>query len=167
MRFHVGGHSGRAAAPPFNSEATCRTAQALTAEDRDPVQACMRDEADAERQLQAGWSNGVVAHRQPGLAGRRATSTCSPACRCTKAPPRRAAAAPQATVTASHVSGGGTGHRWVLELRVHRRRTEDPLLPLRGPHRLATVAGLRLVGGADQALSGCKLNYFRANRVCL
>jgi hypothetical protein len=42
--------------PRFNIEATCRTAQALTPEDRDPVQGCMRDEADAERQLQAVWS---------------------------------------------------------------------------------------------------------------
>jgi hypothetical protein len=50
--------------PRFNIEATCRTAQALTAEDRDPVQGCMRDEADAERQLQAIWSSASAAHRQ-------------------------------------------------------------------------------------------------------
>jgi hypothetical protein len=50
--------------PRFNIEATCRTAQALTAEDRDPVQGCMRDEADAERQLQAIWSGASAAHRQ-------------------------------------------------------------------------------------------------------
>src|SRR4051794_4527140 len=32
-----------------------------------------------------------------------------------------------------------------------------PTVAHRGPHRRATVAGLRLVGGADQALSGCRL----------
>lgn len=50
--------------PRFNIEATCRTAQALTAEDRDPVQGCMRDEADAERQLQALWSGAAANHRE-------------------------------------------------------------------------------------------------------
>jgi hypothetical protein len=50
--------------PRFNTEATCRTAQALTPQDRDPVQGCMRDEAEAERQLQAVWTSAVTAHRE-------------------------------------------------------------------------------------------------------
>jgi hypothetical protein len=50
--------------PRFDIEATCRTAQALTAEDRDPVQGCMRDEADAERQLRAVWSSAAASHRE-------------------------------------------------------------------------------------------------------
>lgn len=50
--------------PRINIEATCRTAQALTPEDHDPVQGCMRDEADAERQLQAVWSRAAAADRQ-------------------------------------------------------------------------------------------------------
>ena len=50
--------------PRFDIEATCRTAQALTAEDRNPVQGCMRDEAEAERQLQAIWSSAAAAHRE-------------------------------------------------------------------------------------------------------
>jgi hypothetical protein len=50
--------------PRFNIETTCRTAQALTAEDRDPVQGCMRDEAEAERQLQTVWTSAAAAHRE-------------------------------------------------------------------------------------------------------
>jgi hypothetical protein len=38
--------------PRFDIEATCQTAQALTVEDGDPVQGCMRDEADLERTKQ-------------------------------------------------------------------------------------------------------------------
>jgi hypothetical protein len=51
---------------------------------------------------------------------------------------------------ASEADEEGTAgdHRWVLELRTHRRRTEDPLLPSGGHIVFATVAGLRLVGGA-------------------
>jgi hypothetical protein len=50
--------------PRFDIEASCRTAQALTAEDRNPVQGCLRDEADAERQLQAIWSGAPSGPRE-------------------------------------------------------------------------------------------------------
>ncbi len=50
--------------PRFDIETICRDAPALTAEDRDPVQGCMRDEANAERQLQAIWSGTAVASRE-------------------------------------------------------------------------------------------------------
>ena len=50
--------------PRFDIEATCRDAPALTAEDRDPVQGCMRDETNAERQLQAIWSGTAAASRE-------------------------------------------------------------------------------------------------------
>ena len=49
--------------PRFNVEAICRNAPALTAEDRDPVQGCMRDETAAERQLEAVWSSAAPANR--------------------------------------------------------------------------------------------------------
>jgi hypothetical protein len=52
----------------------------------------------------------------------------------------------------------------VLQFQAHR--AGGPIRPIVAPcgsHIVfATVAGLRLVGGADQALSGCKLNYVRA-----
>jgi hypothetical protein len=57
--------------PRFNIDATCRTAQALTAEDRDPVQGCMRDEAEAERQLQSVWTSAAAAHRESCAAETR------------------------------------------------------------------------------------------------
>jgi hypothetical protein len=50
--------------PRFNIEAICSTAQALTAEDRDPVQGCIRDERDAERQLREVWPATAAAHRE-------------------------------------------------------------------------------------------------------
>jgi hypothetical protein len=50
--------------PRFDIEATCRSAQALTAEDRDPVQGCLRDEADAERQLRTIWGSTAAAQRE-------------------------------------------------------------------------------------------------------
>ena len=50
--------------PRFDIEASCRTAQALTAEDRNPVQGCLRDEADAERQLQAIWGSAPSGQRE-------------------------------------------------------------------------------------------------------
>jgi hypothetical protein len=49
--------------PQINIEASCRTAQLLTLEERDPVEACMRDEAAAQRQLQAIWSGAPAAQR--------------------------------------------------------------------------------------------------------
>ncbi len=64
----VGGLWGFAAVaqqiPRFDIAASCRSAQALTAEDRDPVQGCMRDEAEAERQLQIVWSGAAATHRE-------------------------------------------------------------------------------------------------------
>ena len=49
--------------PRFDIEKICRSAQALTEEDRNPVQTCMKDEADAERQLRAIWRSADSAHR--------------------------------------------------------------------------------------------------------
>ncbi len=49
-------------------------------------------------------------------------------------------------------------------------RAGGPIRPIVAPcgsHIVfATVAGLRLVGGADQALSGCELEYVKARQVC-
>jgi hypothetical protein len=50
--------------PRFNVEATCRAAQPLTAEDTNPYESCMRDETDAERQLQGMWSGAASAQRE-------------------------------------------------------------------------------------------------------
>src|SRR5215218_7021906 len=50
--------------PRFNIEAICSTAQALTPEDRDPVQGCIRDETAAERQLQEVWTAAAAAQRE-------------------------------------------------------------------------------------------------------
>jgi len=50
--------------PRFEIEATCKAARPLTAEDANPYQSCMRDETDAERQLQGMWSSAASAHRQ-------------------------------------------------------------------------------------------------------
>jgi hypothetical protein len=50
--------------PRFNIEATCRSAPALVPQDRDPVQGCMQDEADAERQLRLVWSSASAAQRE-------------------------------------------------------------------------------------------------------
>src|SRR3954466_13407342 len=49
--------------PRYNIEATCRMAQALTPQDLDPVQGCIRDETEAERQLKTLWTGTVAAHR--------------------------------------------------------------------------------------------------------
>ena len=49
--------------PRYNIEATCRTAQALTPQDLDPVQGCIRDETQAEHQLQTVWTSALAAHR--------------------------------------------------------------------------------------------------------
>lgn len=57
--------------PRFDIQASCRSAQALTVEDRDPVQGCMRDEAEAERQLQAIWGGAAATHRETCAAQAR------------------------------------------------------------------------------------------------
>lgn len=59
------GASAMAQQPPrFNVEATCRAARPLTAEDTKPYDTCMRDETDAERQLQGMWSSAAPALRE-------------------------------------------------------------------------------------------------------
>ncbi len=50
--------------PRFDIEATCRAAPALGPQDRDPMQGCMQDESDAERQLKAVWSSAAASHRE-------------------------------------------------------------------------------------------------------
>jgi hypothetical protein len=50
--------------PRLDIEATCKAAQPLTAEDRNPFEGCMRDETDAERQLQGMWSSAAAAQRE-------------------------------------------------------------------------------------------------------
>lgn len=50
--------------PRFDIEATCKTAQPLTPEDRNPYEGCMRDEVDAERQLKGMWSSASASHRE-------------------------------------------------------------------------------------------------------
>ena len=50
--------------PRFDIEATCRRAQAPTKEDSNPVQGCVRDERDAQHQLQAIWSSTAAANRE-------------------------------------------------------------------------------------------------------
>jgi hypothetical protein len=50
--------------PRFDIEASCRTVQALSPEDRNPVQGCLSDEAEAERQLQAIWSSAPSGPRE-------------------------------------------------------------------------------------------------------
>jgi hypothetical protein len=50
--------------PRFDIEATCRTVQALTPQDVDPVQGCIRDETEAEQQLKAVWSSAAANHRE-------------------------------------------------------------------------------------------------------
>jgi hypothetical protein len=50
--------------PRLDVEATCRAAPRLLAEDANPFDGCMRDERDAQRQLQEMWSGAAAAHRQ-------------------------------------------------------------------------------------------------------
>lgn len=50
--------------PRLDVEATCRAAPRLLAEDANPFEGCMRDERDAERQLQGMWSGAAAAHRE-------------------------------------------------------------------------------------------------------
>ena len=42
--------------PNFDIEGTCRAAQPLSPEDRDPYQGCMKDERVARTELQSGWA---------------------------------------------------------------------------------------------------------------
>jgi hypothetical protein len=58
--------------------------------------------------------------------------------------------------TEAEEEGTAGDYRSVLELRTHRRRNERPIVaPQEGHIVFATVAGLRLIGGADRVLSGC------------
>ena len=50
--------------PRLDVEAACRAAPRLLAEDANPYEGCMRDERDAERQLQGMWSGAPPAHRE-------------------------------------------------------------------------------------------------------
>ncbi|WP_046865934.1 hypothetical protein [Microvirga massiliensis] len=50
--------------PRFDIEATCKGAHALTKEDSNPAQGCVRDETDAQHQLQAIWSSTAAANRE-------------------------------------------------------------------------------------------------------
>jgi hypothetical protein len=63
--FSLGAPSAEAQqVPRFDIEATCKAAQPLTAEDRNPYESCMRDEIDAERQLKGMWSSASTGHRE-------------------------------------------------------------------------------------------------------
>jgi len=50
--------------PRLNVEATCRAERPLVAGDSDPYEGCMKDEMDAERQLQGMWSSTAAGLRQ-------------------------------------------------------------------------------------------------------
>jgi hypothetical protein len=63
--------------PRFNIEATCRSAPALVPQDRDPVQGCLQDEADAERQLRLVWSSASAAQRETCAAETQVEGTPS------------------------------------------------------------------------------------------
>ena len=49
--------------PRFDIEATCREAQPLGPEDRDPYQGCIRDEGQARAELQRQWGQFDPANR--------------------------------------------------------------------------------------------------------
>jgi hypothetical protein len=60
--------------PRFDIEATCREAQPLGPEDRDPYQGCIRDEGQARAELQRQWTRFDPANRtscveETGLGG--------------------------------------------------------------------------------------------------
>ena len=50
--------------PRLNIEATCKAEQPLVAGDPNPYEGCMKDEMDAERQLQSMWKSAAAAHRE-------------------------------------------------------------------------------------------------------
>jgi len=50
--------------PRLDVEATCRAAPRLLAADANPFEGCIRDERDAERQLQGMWSGAAAAQRE-------------------------------------------------------------------------------------------------------
>jgi hypothetical protein len=49
--------------PRLDIEATCKAAQPLIPQDRNPYESCMRDETSAERQLQGIWSSTAAGQR--------------------------------------------------------------------------------------------------------
>jgi len=60
--------------PHFDIEATCREAQPLGPEDRDPYQGCMKDEGIARSELQRQWTRFDAGNRdtcveETGLGG--------------------------------------------------------------------------------------------------
>lgn len=85
----------------FLALAARRAAQPLTAEDRNPCEGYMRDETDAECQLQGHWSGAVLAQRETCVAEARTSGAPSyvdmlPACKSPMAPPPRLRALPAA-----------------------------------------------------------------------
>jgi hypothetical protein len=50
--------------PRLDIEATCKAEQPLIAGDRNPYEGCMRDETNAERQLQGMWSSAAAGQRE-------------------------------------------------------------------------------------------------------
>ena len=62
--LHVGLQRHRAAGSRLNVEATCKAEQPLVAGDPNPYEGCMKDEMDAERQLQSMWKSAAAAHRE-------------------------------------------------------------------------------------------------------
>jgi hypothetical protein len=50
--------------PRLNIEGTCKAERPLVPGDPDPYEGCMRDETDAERQLQSMWGSTVARLRQ-------------------------------------------------------------------------------------------------------
>ena len=60
--------------PRFDIEATCREAQPLGPEDRDPYQGCLKDEGQARAELQRQWAqfdpvNRTSCVEETGLGG--------------------------------------------------------------------------------------------------
>jgi hypothetical protein len=60
--------------PAISIERTCRAAKPLDAEDRQPVENCMRDEREARSELEAQWAKFGETHRrlcveQTGIGG--------------------------------------------------------------------------------------------------
>src|SRR5918995_6516699 len=61
----LGGLSAQAQqVPRLDIEGTCKAERPLVAGDPNPYENCMRDETDAERQLQAMWSSTAAAQRE-------------------------------------------------------------------------------------------------------
>ena len=83
--------------PQFDVQSVCRNVQPLTAEDRKPVQGCIRDEMNAQRQLRQVWKGTASARRQlcvsetqvGGMPSYVDVLTCLQMGSASTAPPRR------------------------------------------------------------------------------